>query len=253
MASTVELNFSNWADSLKKSHPYLADELGERRSNGFKRLEELGLPRFEFIESSLASFLEDPHECLSRVKLKQFYIVLMPNIPPLQRHSKAGINADQVIAFIHEHVAPEHIKDYDISWQAYSENIFGGTIIVNPGGQIYVEFKRGKQAKLAKGTEDPEFFAVRNSITGLFRYSFDDPVLRRSIYNLVLALPHEKDNLRGEFRPGYYEFTLIQEDNTPSLRPIFFDYREGPVYHLPDQLPVCSAIMPRELLEQITL
>lgn len=229
-------NIHEWAQALKEINPKLAAELSEERAVGVEKLDELGLPRYQRMTVPLNEFLSHSQELLSSLGSELFYIVLTPTTEGVIRISKSNLTAQEVVEFISLNVDQQSIPDYDIVVQQYFDNVYGGCIVSNPNGQIYIEFTSGKQGPIAKGTKTPEFRVVRNEYNGLFRYSFEDEHLRATIYNTLQLIPHSGEGRNTFYTPGYYEFTLVREDASQTPFPVFFDYKNSEAYHLPSIL-----------------
>jgi len=224
-------NINDWAEAISTTSPVMAARLNESRSAGFDRVEALGLPRYKRITTGLAEFLDDPDSILTELDSQQFYLSLVPNVNNLKRFSKTGLSCAQAIEFAASKVALEQRGFYDAVVQQYFKNRYGGVIVINPDGRIYIEFIKGKQSPVAKGNALPEFTAVNDRFTGTMRYSFDPTELRASVYRTLQAIPHDGSGRETIYIPGYYEFVLVGEQAGDELRPIFFDYKDDPLFY----------------------
>lgn len=231
-------NADDWARAVKKIDPVLASMLGENKFIGFKRVEDLKLPRYESKTLRLAEFMKNHEMYLSSLGSKLFYIGLIPKTKNLKRYGEKGISANSAIEFVRENVSEDNIENYDIILQQYFENKYGGNIQIGfEPNQVLVEFKRGHQGEIAKGIATPEFIVRKDINTGVFKYTFDDEQLKKVIYKTIMSIPHETiwdgnandaygRNIDIKLRPGYYEFFLIKRDENSELEPIFFDCKD---------------------------
>jgi hypothetical protein len=236
LSPTLGSNIHEWARALKEIDPRLAAELNEDRAIGVKKLDELRLPRYKRTSTSLVEFLNHSQEILNNLGSELFYVVLSSTAEELARISKSNVSAQEVINFIDLNVEQQSIQSYDILIQQYFENVYGGCIIVNPNGQVYIEFTAGKQGPIAKGTKTPEYRVVRSEYTGLFKYSFEDENLRAAIYDTLRLIPHYGEGREISYTPGYYEFALVRENESQAPFPVFFDYKNSEAYRLPSVL-----------------
>ena len=204
---------NDWAKALGNMDVSGGSRLERRRSDGFRSLDSMRLPHYKRIELPLESFLSDPDIYLDSIGSPEFYITLVPKGSfQFQRFSKSGLTRDDVVHYVAEHVSDDRKENYDIVLQEYFENLFGGSIIINPDGTLLMEFKRGKQGDIASGMATPEFFVTRNRFTNSFRYSFADTELRETIYKTLLRIPHDGEGREIRFSPGYYEFIIENFD-----------------------------------------
>jgi hypothetical protein len=227
-------NLNQWANALGSTHPDVAKVLGENRRSGFEALDELGLPHYERVILPLEDFIQDPLPALQELQSEKFYVVAQPKQDSAGRVSKSGLDADKVFDFLTQHIAPDQRNDYELIVQQYFKNLYGGSIIVNPSGRIYAEFKEGKQGPISKGTATPDYFVTRDQYNGIFRYSFDDIELRTAIFSTIRCIPHYGSGRYTNYHPGYYEFALVDKNEDSTMAPIFFDYRQGKLFEIPD-------------------
>ncbi|MCC7160592.1 hypothetical protein IT399_02650 [Candidatus Nomurabacteria bacterium] len=210
----------------------LARDISEPREYGLLKLEKMGLPKPKQILVSLVEFLQNPQEILQKFKTKKIYISLNPKTKYLPRHRTVILITDTE-NFIKEKLLGIDPKLYNVLAVEFLENIYGGSIVINPDGKILVEFRRGQQGPIASGTETPEFSVSRNIFNSSFKYSFEDPILRQEIYKTILKIPHEGEGRDMKFTPGYYEFALVRENKQVPMHPLFFDYKDDKNYYLP--------------------
>ena len=124
---------NDWAKALGNMDVSGGSRLERRRSDGFRSLDSMRLPHYKRIELPLESFLSDPDIYLDSIGSPEFYITLVPKGSfQFQRFSKSGLTRDDVVHYVAEHVSDDRKENYDIVLQEYFENLFGGSIIINP-------------------------------------------------------------------------------------------------------------------------
>lgn len=210
---------SSWADALKNVEPELGRRLAEPRDLGFKNVEMLDLPRYKRLSMPLATFLENPGKYFDELGSPEFFVFLQPKdgAPPIRER---GLSRQESVRFIGDHAPSSKVEDFDIFITQNFEVAYGGNVIVNPDGQVVVEFREGNQGPISWGSETPQYIARKDPLSGSFEYSFDDERLRRLVQNV----------LRRAEVPGYYEFHIIEDGGV--LVPRFIDYRDNPAYQL---------------------
>lgn len=216
----------------KRKLSALARDLTEPREKGLSKLREMNMPQPKQILVPAVEFLQNPERYLQELASQKVYISLNPKRRDLPRY-RTGISIAEAANFVKEKLASTNPIEYDVLGLEFLENIYGGSIVVNPDGRILVEFRRGQQGPVASGDETPEFSVKRDIFNLSFKYSFEDPALRQEIYNTILKIPHEGEGRDMKFTPGYYKFALVREDEKSSLHPLFFDYKSDKVYYLP--------------------
>ena len=231
-----EGNINDWARAIEGlSFNDLASKIETDRTEGFEALEKLGLPHYKKIIIDLTQFLESPESITQELGSRKFYAVLLDPNGKLQRFSKVGATLEEVQAWIDEKISPENQEHYQIILNQYYENLYGGNIVVNPSGQLLVEFKRGQVHGLPQGKITPEFYVTRDPHTQSLHYSFEDEQIRENIYRTLQTIPHSGEGRELTFKPGYYEFVLVKKTEESPPEPIFLDYNDLPSYHLPEQ------------------
>jgi RimJ/RimL family protein N-acetyltransferase len=227
-------NINDWASSLSTVDPELSRRLDTSRTTGFENLEKLDLPRYMRKTLPLVEFITNTDSVLLDMQCDRFYISLVPKDEGLRRFGTSGLDDAQIMDYVNRNVDPSSIESYEIVVQQYFENLYGGNIVVNPNGQIYIEFVKGKQGPVAKGKVKPDFFVTSDPFTNSMRYSFEDPKLRGTIYQTLRAIPSYGNGRDVKYTPGYYEFVIIRENEESPPRPIFIDYKDESAFYLSD-------------------
>lgn len=219
-------NMNDWAKKVGEIDPVFAEMLDDNKIESFKKIREMGLPRYEMEVCSLTEFLNDPEKYLQKLDTKLFYIGLIPKTKELERFGKAWLKNNEVLKFVAcKKIKEEDIKNYEVVLQQCFENKYRGNIqIGDEPWQVLVEFNNADKLGISKGGT-PDFFVTRKK-EGRFRYSFDSEELRKVIYNTVLSIPSQDDGVARKFQSGYYEFFIVKKDKNSPMEPIFFDYKD---------------------------
>jgi hypothetical protein len=238
--SKVGTTINEWAKALRKDRLTFASQIDEDRLMSLRALEQLHLPHFRQETLALPAFLSNPHHYFDIMDSQKFYINLPPKKEGLTRYRQINLLRDDALRFIQAHIPHSQSEHYTIVLSTFYDNHYSGNAVMSADGDLVIEMVRGSHAPLVSGEKTPEYFVWRNIFTRSFSYSFEDETLRRAVWRLILALPHEErdTSLAGisratQFTPGYYEFTLIQRKEHTPLEPIFIDYRRNPAYQLP--------------------
>jgi hypothetical protein len=230
-------NMSDWVNALENLGVE-PGELVEGRKAGLKGLEELHLPHNPTITVSPADFFRNTEGILKEVGTPKIYIALVPKDPQYPRYSYGGLYTNRAASYVGEKIPRNLRQFYNIAIQPFYENVYGGNIVTQPDGGVFVEFTKGKQVHVARGKVTPEYTITRDQFTNSLKFSFEDPVLRDLMYTTLLAIPHSGSGRELTFTPGYYEFALVQKTDNGPLEPIFLEYRDSAIYQLPAPAPL---------------
>ena len=217
-----EANLSDWKRALVHTRIKLKLALTGYRQAGRENLKKLNLPRYNAVQILLEEFLVDPSKYFKKIGSDKFYFCLESNDKMSCRYSACDLGEEGILEYIKTHVLDDQRNKYKITLQEFLNNEYGGTIVINDDGCIYIEFVQGFQGQIAHGRACPEFLCSVDALTGLMRYNFDDPYLRKVIYDTLMRIPHSGEGRGKAFLPGYYEFSLVK-DSQGHLRPIFID------------------------------
>lgn len=226
-------NINDWAKALMEKYPYLARVLDEDKMEGIRGLEELDLPRYRKIETTLSDFMDHAEEYMEEIGSKKYYITLVPKMKGPERFGKADLDREGVMNYIGEYIKPEDVDKYNIALQQYFENLYGGSITIGQEkNQFVAEMKRGMMSGIASGYVTPEFTITRDN-SGIFHYpdNFNDPKAQKEMFRAFHSIPHDGGDADMRFTPGYYEFAIVRDDEG-MVRPIFTDYRRNPSYQI---------------------
>jgi hypothetical protein len=213
-------SMSSWGEKVREVDAVLGDELQEDKRAEFKKIADMGLPCYRRFNVPTKNFLKSPQSYLDTLKTEQNYVFFYPS-------KKREIQPkDKVINFVKATVKSDPEGSEEVLVLEYKPNEFGGNIIIDKGGHIWIEFRKGSQGPVSAGTEIPEYSAEADGFTGTFKYSSPDPEIRKMLYNTVQAIHHDEH----EYLPGYYEFHLVKSDAGNSLEPKFVDYKDKKPY-----------------------
>jgi len=215
-----EANLSDWQHAITDIGLKLKAVISDKKK-GRERLKRLNLPSYKASKATLMDFLREPEKYFNLIGSKKFYISLEPIDDKHARYSACDLTGEEVIEYILNHLQEQDTSQYDLVLQEFFENMYGGTMVINDNGSVFIEFVRGFQGQIAHGRKEPEFIAKYDPLAGLMKYSFEDPNLKEALYKALLCIPHRGQERNMVFEPGYYEFSLVE--GPIGLRPIFID------------------------------
>ncbi len=243
-----EVNMISWGKGLESAgveNTSMVNALKRDKFYGWKKLEELNLPRYELKTAALTDFLKDTTGMLPTDKNKDWFVLLEPRKGGM-RHRKRNLKSDEIENFVSEAINKNNleVENYDIAISETLPEEYGGNIIVNKEGGILAEITKSDPVKsesaqgiIAEGIHDEEkhgklFTVKRDQFTDSFKYSWEDGeetdgvALREAVNKTIMAIPHVGRGREMKFTPGYYEFHLIKKEGQKDLEPKFVDCRE---------------------------
>ncbi|MBI2038195.1 MAG: hypothetical protein HYT15_04735 [Candidatus Magasanikbacteria bacterium] len=236
-----EVNMISWGKGLESAgveNTSMVNALKRDKFYGWKKLEELNLPRYELKTAALTDFLKDAPGMLPTDKNKDWFVLLEPRKGGM-RHRKRNLKSDGIMDFINKTINENNleINNYDVAISESLPQEYGGNIIIDKEGKILVEVSKGGQGVVSEGSHDEEkhgklFTVRRDQFTDSFKYSWKDGeetdgvALREAVNKTIMSIPHEGEGREMKFTPGYYEFHLVKKDDKQDLEPIFVDCRE---------------------------
>ncbi len=249
---TQEAGLADLSDLSKK----LAEN-ASIKSEGLKFLEENNLPRYPKISVGLEEFLADPEVIFDELSSRTgLYYSSIVDLTTGARVFGLEQNREQVQKFIADKLASQEISlNSALTLSEYWHNYYGGNLIINKDGRVFIELVEGKHAKLVKGEGLILMSVKTDPITGVLKFSENEEMddqdrrkLRQAVINalnfipkhLVAITPNTEQrfkeivvNEQGEASvaqpyAGYYEFILTKAD--PKIKDwsvIFLDARTG--------------------------
>lgn len=240
----TETSMVAWGRGLEKAGVAdvgMVEALKADRFKGWKRVEQLGLPRYELKTSSLDSFLENFAEIIPKDEKRDWFVLLEPRKGGM-RYRKTLLKSSEIVDFVETTVSDNNLdaSNYDIAISESLPQEYGGNIIIDKNGKILAEISKGGQGVVAEGTHDQEkhgnlFTVRRDQFLGSFKYSWEDGeetngvALRAAVNKTIMSIPHEGEDREIKFTPGYYEFHLVRKDGEEGLQPVFVDCRQDEV------------------------
>ncbi len=237
----VEASMAAWGKGLENlgvSNTDMVDALRASKFDGWKKLKELNLPRYEMVATSLEDFLENSEKFLPKDDNRVWFVLLEPKNGGM-RHRKRMLKSEEIMNFVNTTISENNleINSYDIAISESSPQEYGGNIIIDKEGKILVEISKGGQGIVSEGTHDTaehgQLFTVRrDQFTDSFKYSWEDGeetdgvALREAVNKTIMSIPHEGAGREMKFTPGYYEFHLIKKEGEKDLEPKFVDCRQ---------------------------
>jgi hypothetical protein len=222
----------DWARSpeLQRKFPKLAAALAKDRKIRFARIKELGLPQADHVEAELPDFMDDPEKYFSQLETDKYYAAVNPKKENQVGFGQADLSREEILEEIKSKIPETRYLDYEIRLEEY-KNLYGGTVVIGPENQVWIEFRKGRQTEIGEGSVTPEYTVENDKHTGVFRYSFEDEGLRKAVYDTLQAIPHTGEGRNAKYHPGYYEFAIFGEEDGNKY-PIFFDCMEDPEFQV---------------------
>lgn len=212
-------NMQRWTQENPDLYYLLAQSKGESTAS----MDRLGLPRCGLYGASIDEayrLTEIPASITTDLVVWH----LLPKNPQDKRIVRLKIPRTNALEQLRADItALPNPEEYSVLLSDYYENAFGGQVVITERGTLLVEFGKGPQGDFAAGEKTPDYTATNNQYTGGVKYSFEDPELRKAIWNMLELIyrPREKPPT-----PGYYEFALYANTNG-KLSHVFFDARTG--------------------------
>ena len=233
-------------------------ESAQTKQAGLEFLEIHNLPRYSKVNVDLEKFVEKPE--LTFAQLQSPTGLYYTSIVDRQTGARIfGLEHTQEMVrdFVAEKLIKQEITlDSELVLSEYWHNYYGGNLIINREGKVFVELVEGKHAKLVKGEGKILMTAKTDELMGLLKFNTNEELadqeetnLRQGILNALSLIPkhsvvltegvvenrfqEEVVNDQGEpcaVLPyaGYYEFILTKANpgiNNWSV--IFLDARIG--------------------------
>jgi len=227
MVNTNQQNSDAWADAQARiglhefSHALRCDIKSDKL-----KLREIGLPVYDCRTYELSYFVLNTSRELREFGHPVLYYIFIPKSPGHHRYSDFYINNNEqdFRKLLSESGIGE--KDFDKYFLVVSEceeNVFGGSLINSDAGDVIIEMKLGDQVGIGRGfvPGDAIFFGRKSRFENVFRYNMESPQIRQILFSTW--------KYTGGL-PGYFEFALTSSMNRASLRTVFFDYRDNPVF-----------------------
>jgi hypothetical protein len=227
------------------------------KAEGLRFLKEHSLPRYKKIAVNLAKFLDSPQKTFKRlVSPTGLYYSSIINSVTGERVFGLAQNQEDVRKFILEKLAKEEINlDSKLTLSEYWPNYYGGNLLINKNGVIFIELVEGKHAKLVKSEGQVLMSAQTETHTRILQFSNNQEIdeelqtkLRQTLLRTIDLIPKKRvplsEKVLSRFQepsigeegqkylelpePGYFEFILTKEnEEAEELKTIFIDARTG--------------------------
>ena len=192
----------------------------EPREAGLQAVIDMSLPHYRHVLTRADVVLADPDAVFAQLGTDVYFVFLRTKGKKPVR--KIHQTRKQVIDFIRK-IAGANPGSWKVILSEAADVIYGGNVYVSREGQAKIEFRLGEQGPISAGTVVPEFRAWQKPFIGTWCYSFDDQVLRKTVYTMMREIAHSGH----DYLPGMYEFQLIPVRGDPEiLKPRFVDYRK---------------------------
>lgn len=183
--------------------------------------ESLGLPHYRQLRLPVGVFLSSSDQVIAELSCEKYWFQLTPE-PPHKKVTVVDVLSNELRNTV-ESQSQSYSRKTSLLISEYANNLFGGNIVIGSMGRVVAEFAEGLQSKVASQEIIPEFTVSSSPGTNSLTYSFDDPRLRRAMWQLIRDIRK---------LPGYYEFTILE-----GWRPIFLDTRlRNPIYRIADPM-----------------
>jgi hypothetical protein len=227
------------------------------KEEGLRFLEKHDLPRYRKITVSLQEFLNSSQSIFKKlVSETELYYSSIVNLETGERIFRLGQRPGEVKEFILEKLASEEISpNSKLTLSEYWHNYYGGNLLIDPTGGIFIELVEGKHAKLVKSEGQVLMSAQTESYTRILQFSNNQEIdeelqtkLRQTLLRTIDLIPKKRvplsEKVSSRFQesnvdeegqeyielpePGYFEFILTKEnEEAEELRTIFIDARTG--------------------------
>lgn len=233
-----KLSLVHWRNRLEPINHRLARQL-EEKPDPYAEVRKIGLPTlpYQFFDSP-ATFLGNSKEYLSELRqqnVQKLFFNLRPKKPGIEKIRQFGLTDQNIVEEITTALDARDHSAYYLLLAEYARAVYGGTIIVNRSGRLVIEMVDGEMGMLATGAETPKYTGEAND-RGRMEYNVEDVSLRERMWRTIRVLPVENTDseLAPTRRPGYYEFSWVQREGEEIPRLVFFDYKEGNIFSVPE-------------------
>jgi hypothetical protein len=219
----------SWATELSNSG--LKRDAGEflmSRVASYERLTRLGLPTVPYVWAPLEQFLTEPTVYIARLRCESVRAIVEPDgfahgLPTIR---KTQPNLNTLTSELRQEVPSCSVDRYSILLKEFIPEAIGGTFLIGSDGSIVAEFSNlGGTSIQLDGI--PAFRMWRDPFLDCFRYSFDDPTMRKRIFDALQEIPHTGRGRDAQFKAGYYEAILARREGESGYTLYFDDYRTG--------------------------
>ncbi len=159
----------------------LAEAFTAPRKVGFDRLIELGLPHYEIKYCTLDYFLIHPNEIINSDAAHLWFALIEKPGDSKTRYRRGGMRGAEVLPFIQKTISENQLDSHEFEMTVTENYVqeYGGNILIDADGKIFVECIKGNQGIMADGSysrsEHGELFTVTcDSHFGSFKYSWED-------------------------------------------------------------------------------
>ncbi len=168
------------------------------RLKGLERLEELDLPRYNNVITTVGEFLDNPQAFIDQVNNRgeSFYPKIIKKSG--RRVYQLATKEEDLVDFVTKHMKKRLGKkkfrasrEDTFVLSEFFKNIYGGSFVIHDDGYVVMELCRGNHSKIAHGQVSPLLTGMSDLNTGSMRYEKrEDSELaeslsqRRTIFNL---------------------------------------------------------------------
>ncbi len=173
-AKTSLLDTKHPADLSKINKLSKIFENAQDKENGARTLEQLNLPRYKRIKTTIGEFLQNPEKYFNSLRSNLYFPSAMDAKTGV-RHFELGLDEEATVSFVKDLIDKQVIfPDYAFTLSEYQKNEISGNITINPiltngnnrasehSGEINIEIVDGEHTALAYGDKSPILIAKTN-------------------------------------------------------------------------------------------
>jgi len=249
---------TDWASKAEKISEELFGKLresAETKAAGLNFLVKHELPRYKKIIIPLAEFLSHFQQVFDELPSPTgFYYSSVIDLETGKRVYDLEQTQEEVLEFIAENLASGKINiDSRLILSEYWHNYYGGSLLINDCGRIYVELVKGKHNKLIKGQGQLLMRAQTDKFLDIIKFADEQKIdnieaikLRQAVMKALNLIPtilmpisnnppkrfkrvvpnEDGDACISVPHAGYYEFILSKEKvGDKTWKVIFIDAR----------------------------
>jgi hypothetical protein len=219
---------TGWIHKLNANAPELSavrDALIGSRAAMMDTVRDLGLPHIPYSYGKVDEFLKNPATLTEGLKGDQFFFIIQPTdyAANIEAPSPGIASLGAIIDRAKEFTKAATGNDFTLVLSEVKDIEFIGNIVVDANGRMYGEFTDEGIPPTRSGVTRL-FSFKKDDILDTFRYSFENPELRKAIFQSLSSLPHIGTGRERVWDKGYYELHFIRSQDGP-LTPAFYDYR----------------------------
>jgi hypothetical protein len=203
-------------------------ELNMDRNATYARLEKMGLPTVLYRATSLLEFLAHSEEYLGYFDGGKIRLIVEPHsgkdlLPTIRMTDPVR---DEIVEVLKDKTEAKVRDMYSVLIKEFIPFAYRVTVVVNSDQSILLEAAKPASSSFQLNGV-PDYHVRRDPFLGTFCYDFNDPHLRRLLYQAIQKIPYLGTGQHKEFLEGYYEMIIAKRSKDASFQYYFDDYRRG--------------------------